>query len=438
MSAEAAREASFRRKKFKDRYQKTNQFEAVALTDGYKLTQKETAGITPSAGGSTSGSPPNRFARQAFRGRILGDFSPHLFLKNPCDLGEATNPYYTTALILQHTEFLLTEDYYDSSGQTTINRNDRVNVYLEPGPAGTPFNLERGWCIGVNRSGRTSAQDGDRAIDCTTLQEIFDSSTGASSMGGAGATGTGSAGEVRQIDFDAEYKHPGPCTPGGNSSATNVKDYFGTPGWNAYVEKLGSFETGGTWRADLDALESRDALASAPGMIGRYQFTVHSMYNAGFITDEAYTSIGGRNYGHQTVHPTADMVERGVEYTEAEIAAIRATQKKVLDMYKDSNSWKSDAFPDDAEASMESFLESQDLQNIALEDFTTKNLQTLKGMHMVDIDNAADVAGMLGASHLKGPGGARTMRNGTNIADGFGSFPTKYYTGIGSVIPCSS
>ena len=190
MSAEAAREASFRRKKFKDKYQKTNQFEAVALTDGYKLTQKETAAITPSAGASTSGSPPNRFARQAFRGRIIGEYSPHWFIPDPCDLASTIGPHYTSVLILQHTEFLLTEDYYDSSGQTTINRNDRVNVYLEPGPAGAPFNLERGWCIGVNRSSKTSARARDRAIDCTTLQEIFDSSTGATSMGGAGTGAT--------------------------------------------------------------------------------------------------------------------------------------------------------------------------------------------------------------------------------------------------------
>ena len=169
MSAEEAREYRWLKKNFKDVYQSTNQFVAVALTNGYKLTQKE-ANPDPNA---SSGTP--RFARQAFRGRILDGAvpSPHSFLKDPCNLDDTISPAYTTALILQHTEFLVLEDNFKSTFKGNISVNDKVNVYLDPGPDDADFDLERGWAIGTHEGSRHSNTRGKKAIDCTSLKDIM-------------------------------------------------------------------------------------------------------------------------------------------------------------------------------------------------------------------------------------------------------------------------
>jgi hypothetical protein len=174
MSAELARERRWLKKFFKDVYQNTNQFVVVALTNGYAITQTEAELIGQQEAGPTSDtSPPSRFARQAFRGRILGDDSPHLYLEDPCDLAETTSPNYTAILIEQHTEFLLTQDYFDSTDKSTVERNDRVNVYLEPGDGDTPYNLERGWATGINRKRKYNKKRGRKSIDCTSLKNIW-------------------------------------------------------------------------------------------------------------------------------------------------------------------------------------------------------------------------------------------------------------------------
>ena len=167
-----------------DSYQATNQFVAVALTDGYTLTQLQANSLMPAAtfveryGAADPTQPraPQRIERVAFRGRILDGVvpSPHSYLSDPCSLDKTTSPAYTTGLILQHTEFILTEDYFNSTLKQTININDRVNVYLKPGTNDTPFDLERGWCVGVNRTGKLIKKKGDKTLDCTTLQEIME------------------------------------------------------------------------------------------------------------------------------------------------------------------------------------------------------------------------------------------------------------------------
>ena len=193
MSAEEARERAWLRKIFPDVYQKTNQFVAVALTSGYTLTQGEADALgkqgpkAPTAGTT----PATKWARQAFRGRILGDDSPHLFLPDPCDLGETESPHYTAALILEHTEFILTEDFFDNSGKGSVERNDRVNVFLDPGWLDAPFNLERGWAVGINQKRKYNSQGGKKAIDCTSLAGLFGGNSEPVVLtGGSGNPGT--------------------------------------------------------------------------------------------------------------------------------------------------------------------------------------------------------------------------------------------------------
>jgi|1_EtaG_2_1085319.scaffolds.fasta_scaffold24737_2 hypothetical protein len=213
MSAEFARESSFRRKKFRDRFQKTNQFVVVALTNGYAMTETEANALIQQEAGDPSSDdsppPPKRWARQAFRGRILDGKAPnpHAFLEDPCDLAETTSARYTAALIIQHTEFILTQDYNFGRGSTMVERNDRINVYLEPGAGDTPFNLERGWATGINRKRKYNKKRGKKAVDCTSIKDIWDNAehmTGTTlSTFARNAPGSSRSGHT---DIDAAYE----------------------------------------------------------------------------------------------------------------------------------------------------------------------------------------------------------------------------------------
>lgn len=149
-----------------DALQSENQFVAVALTNAYPVTPQEAA-----IWGVGSEETTN-FSRFAFRGRILGPLSPHeTFLADPCDLGLAEDPRCVSALIVQHTEFMITEDYANEGGKS-IKINDRVNVWLQSGGATTKFNLQQGFATSLNQEGAERYEEGD--LGCTTLAEIFE------------------------------------------------------------------------------------------------------------------------------------------------------------------------------------------------------------------------------------------------------------------------
>ena len=158
---------------YPDSYQKTNQFVAVALTSGYVLTKEEASSFERGTDADDSSSPALKWSRVSFRGRILGRRSPHSFLEDPCDLAETTNVSYVSNLIAQHTEFILSEDFFEGNAKANIERNDRVNVYLEPGPGDQPYNLERGWGLSLNQK-RRFRRESQKIIDCVSIRDIWD------------------------------------------------------------------------------------------------------------------------------------------------------------------------------------------------------------------------------------------------------------------------
>ena len=117
-----------------EKYRDKDTFKAVALSDSYELASNDAMAID---GGSTS--PAGGAAsRLAFKGRIIGDNSPHSFLPNPCDPAWPGNAESTWRTISLHTTFLDTS----TTKATPVTRGDIVLVKLQrSGPA---YNLEYG------------------------------------------------------------------------------------------------------------------------------------------------------------------------------------------------------------------------------------------------------------------------------------------------------
>jgi len=117
-----------------EKYRDKDTFKAVALSDSYELASNDAMAID---GGSTS--PAGGAAsRLAFKGRIIGDNSPHSFLPNPCDPAWPGNAESTWRAISLHTTFL----DISTTKATPVTRGDIVLVKLQrSGPA---YNLEYG------------------------------------------------------------------------------------------------------------------------------------------------------------------------------------------------------------------------------------------------------------------------------------------------------
>ena len=135
-------------------------FKVRALTDMYPLSSFEARALNNSATSATDGKV------QAFRGRILGENSPHAFLPDPCD---PTRPNISTAdqkrawqIISMHTLFLAS----DQKSKADVTRGDIVYVELEKG--NNVFNLEYGTFLTL-----TSVEDlpADSA-SCISLQDL--------------------------------------------------------------------------------------------------------------------------------------------------------------------------------------------------------------------------------------------------------------------------
>lgn len=77
--------------------------------------------------------------------------------------------------------------------------------------------------------------------------------------------------------------------------------------------------------------------------------------------------------------------------------------------------------------SKQDFLNSTQVQDSCLLQFTMRNYNALLRMRVIDVSSpVGDVAGYLMAAHLKGPGGARNLRNGRDNRDAYGTSASSY------------
>jgi len=130
---------SFRRAMQKDSYNGKTMFKARALTDMFPLSANRSMAID---GGSTGGAGGANI-RYAFKGRIIGENSPHSFLPDPCDPSAAADENQTYRTIAMHTTFLSTNVIEGNP----VSRGDIVLVELDK--TDRVYNLEYGRFLSI-------------------------------------------------------------------------------------------------------------------------------------------------------------------------------------------------------------------------------------------------------------------------------------------------
>jgi murein DD-endopeptidase MepM/ murein hydrolase activator NlpD len=160
-----------------DTYAGRTKFVAVALTDLIPMTALQAMGLDGANTSIVSSTSNKRFA---FKARIIGDKSPHLFLPNPCDPAYAPDDKGAWSIISLHTTFLT----QNIDEPPAVSRGDIVHVELEKSNA-TIYNLQIGKFVGL-----ASVQDATSAGGtansgsfCGLLGNLFDG-------GGAGVSGS--------------------------------------------------------------------------------------------------------------------------------------------------------------------------------------------------------------------------------------------------------
>ena len=185
-----------------DAYGSKSNFVAIALTDLFPLTAQQAQGID---GASTGG---NSNARYAFRGRIIGQNSPHFFLPDPCDPATTSNPNskaFNWSLIQMHTLFITS--HLDTN--MNITRGDKVHVELKPGSV-YKYDLQYGRIVGV------AAHENPRAAggECSSLIDLF----GRIRAGGGSSIGSRAASTACT---------PGPLDPAGRPTCIRTSPRIG-------------------------------------------------------------------------------------------------------------------------------------------------------------------------------------------------------------------
>ena len=185
-----------------DVYEKNNVFTAIALTDGYALTDREAAALDKSLqdarayGMVGSVDAPERYVKSYFIGRILGEYSPHSFLPDPCKLEVADDPNCVARVIGLHTIFVITSDIY-AGDHMPVEVGDLFNVLLHPGTDGTPFDLQIG--VGLSKLLKGTKRVTRKAIyNCESIEQIFDESE-------EHTASTGVTGESGETSGDLAY-----------------------------------------------------------------------------------------------------------------------------------------------------------------------------------------------------------------------------------------
>jgi N-acetyl-anhydromuramyl-L-alanine amidase AmpD len=164
-----------------DTYEGRTRFVAIALTNMWPMTSQQTAGIDAASVAMAGTSAGNSNRRFAFKGRVLGSDSPHLFLPNPCnpDFVDLATGAAAWNIISMHTTFVTA----NVANPPAIAKGDIVYVELEK--TENAYNLQYGIALET-----AEVQDKPPSVQqfCDTMNKLFDTSNPAT-MGGGPAAG---------------------------------------------------------------------------------------------------------------------------------------------------------------------------------------------------------------------------------------------------------
>ena len=348
--------------------------------------------------------------RIVFMGRILQDEmdapSPHSTLPDPCQdwtikTKGGVQPGCAAKIVSWHTRFFSRSDY---NGKVP-GIGDKVRVTLSTGDF--KYNLQNAYfetlesveLADSDESCQSSLEALFKGFDHTQLGDIVDIS------GAIVARGKFPNGKF------ATYKYPAvtSCKPA-SKDAPNVKDYFGAVKFQKLIESISGTESGGSYSPkcgkDCTPLVTG---TNAQGYAGKYQMGIAALITAKYMKPAAITKMKsiskacGRQ--HISCKDTVKVILESPEYWTG-----RKGVKNISD-----------------------YIGNHPAQEEAMEIFTQAEFRSIKN----DIDRSSprDVAGMIAATHLKGAGGARKMRNDINDSpDANGTSPSSYYKKHGSSV----
>ena len=183
-----------------DSYGNRTTFSAVVLSNPLPISPED---VKFFAGTATEQSSSNKIDKFVYRGRIIGQNSPHEFLPDPCNVTFAANPAQALNIIAMHTLFISNVDEGDAGTLPRIN--SIVQVELTKNTFG--YNLQYGKHLNVINNPDT---DPSGNVDCDSLQSIIASADSSISIGSLGEAevrsyrGSGGAQDVENGKLPSE------------------------------------------------------------------------------------------------------------------------------------------------------------------------------------------------------------------------------------------
>ena len=159
-----------------DSYGNRTKFSAVVLSNPLPIAPEDIKFFTNTA---TKGPASNKVDKFVYRGRIIGQNSPHQFLPDPCNATFASNPEQALNIIAMHTLFVSNID--DGDAGTLPRINSIVEVELTKNAFG--YNLQYGKHLNVINNPDTEPGNN---VDCDSLQGIIANADSSISIGSLG------------------------------------------------------------------------------------------------------------------------------------------------------------------------------------------------------------------------------------------------------------
>ena len=339
----------------------------------------------------------DKIGQITFMGRIDDAdilYSPHITLPDPGSLEYGTEPQLVTLVSGMHCQFISVAGY---TGKIPAI-GDFVTVSLNYGDFS--YNLQYAEFNELQQSFESSAQRPDKYGSLRTKFNNYKPERGATvgeityrANTGAPTTYMGTKGEKRRINF-ASIKHRANCTPA-NKSSNDFKTYLGAD----------SFER---WRKELQKHEAKSySTINSAGYMGMYQFGIAALETVGYLKSGTHASMGA---------------------CKKQPVSCKATTDTILN---NNSNWTG---LDGVNNKADYLANKNGCQEKALNKLASGNLASLRKSAAIDPSNPNDVGGMVAAAHLRGTTVAKSMRNGNEVADGYGTFPSKYYTNMGAAV----
>tara|TARA_R110002020_G_scaffold44161_7_gene127642 strand:+ start:1111 stop:2523 length:1413 start_codon:yes stop_codon:yes gene_type:complete len=388
-------------------------------------------------------------ARIVFMGRILtegGDcLSPHMPIPDPCLIAPGNDELQAgcvAKLASWHTKFFSSENF---DGKVP-DIGDKVKVTIMPGDF--KYNLQYAFFDALESVGDGAPDDKNCRSRLRAKFNAFRSkklgdmlAVDYSSMPGGGSGGSGGTSglpnarpgslslykkPVGRYDVDfAAIKAALPCAPApADASATNIKAYFGTAAFTDFKKSISKTE------GDINS-------NNQAAYLGKYQFGVEALEDTRFLQKGVWKHLKRECKG---------------QWESSKSCVMRILENKELAFKPDSSgkptttrytsNWRGTAGVNH----VNQYLGNTSAQERSMDALVQRKFNSIKGH--VDLNNAADVAGMLGAAHLAGAGAAKCrdgkpcgaigMRvGGSEKTDGNGTLSSTYYWKKGAAM-CSA